>query len=78
MALQARSEATRQKILDATIDLFSQVGYAAAELGEIIDRAGMTRARFVPPLRLQRRAGNRDHRTRHQPDPRRVPPRVRI
>jgi hypothetical protein len=27
MALQARSEATRQKILDATIDLFSHVGY---------------------------------------------------
>ncbi len=43
MALQARSEATRQKILDAAIDLFSEVGYAAAELGEIIERAGMTK-----------------------------------
>ncbi len=40
MALQARSEATRQKILDAAIDLFSQVGYAAAGLGEIIEGAG--------------------------------------
>lgn len=43
MALQARSETTRQKILDAAIDLFSQVGYAATGLGEIIDRAGMTK-----------------------------------
>jgi hypothetical protein len=30
---QARSEATRQKILGAAIDLFSEVGYAAAGLG---------------------------------------------
>jgi AcrR family transcriptional regulator len=43
MAPQARSEATRQKILDAAIDLFSEVGYASARLGEIIERAGMTK-----------------------------------
>jgi AcrR family transcriptional regulator len=43
MAPQARSEATRQKILNAAIDLFSEVGYAAAGLGEIIERAGMTK-----------------------------------
>ena len=43
MARQVRSEATRRKILDAAIDLFSQVGYAAAGLGEIIERAGMTK-----------------------------------
>ena len=43
MAHQARSEATRQKILNAAIDLFSEVGYAAAGLGEIIERAGMTK-----------------------------------
>ena len=43
MVSQARSEATRQKILDAAIDLFSEVGYAAAGLGEIIERAGMTK-----------------------------------
>ncbi|MGH3556577.1 TetR family transcriptional regulator [Mycobacterium sp.] len=43
MAPQARSEATRQKILDAAMDLFSEVGYAAAALGEIIDRTGMTK-----------------------------------
>jgi AcrR family transcriptional regulator len=43
MAPQARSETTRQKILNAAIDLFSEVGYAAAGLGEIIERAGMTK-----------------------------------
>src|SRR5271166_6668787 len=43
MVPQARSGATRQRILDAAIDLFSQVGYAAAGLGEIIERAGMTK-----------------------------------
>jgi AcrR family transcriptional regulator len=43
MVPQARSENTRQKILNAAIDLFSEVGYAAAGLGEIIDRAGMTK-----------------------------------
>jgi AcrR family transcriptional regulator len=43
MVLQARSEATRQRLLDAAIDLFSEVGYAAAGLGEIIERAGMTK-----------------------------------
>jgi AcrR family transcriptional regulator len=43
MAPQARSEATRQKILNAAIDLFSEGGYAAAGLGEIIERAGMTK-----------------------------------
>ena len=43
MVPQARSETTRQKILDAAMDLFSEVGYAAAGLGEIIERAGMTK-----------------------------------
>ena len=43
MATQARSETTRQKLLDAAIDLFNEVGYAAAGLGEIIERAGMTK-----------------------------------
>ncbi len=43
MAPQARSEATRHKILNAAIDLFSAVGYAATGLGEVIERAGMTK-----------------------------------
>jgi AcrR family transcriptional regulator len=43
MAPQARSETTRQKLLDAAIDLFTQVGYATAGLEEIIERTGMTK-----------------------------------
>ncbi len=43
MAPQARAEATRQRILNAAVDLFSTVGYAAAGLGEVIERAGMTK-----------------------------------
>ncbi|OBG29097.1 hypothetical protein A5672_03435 [Mycobacterium alsense] len=43
MVPQARAETTRQKILDAAIDVFSEVGYAAAGLGEVIQRAGMTK-----------------------------------
>jgi AcrR family transcriptional regulator len=43
MVPQARSEATHQKILNAATDLFSEVGYAAAGLGEIIERVGMTK-----------------------------------
>jgi AcrR family transcriptional regulator len=40
---QARSETTRQKIFDAAVDVLSEVGYAATGLGEVIERAGMTK-----------------------------------
>lgn len=43
MARQVRSEATRQKIIDAAIDVFNEVGYTAAGRGAIIERAGMTK-----------------------------------
>ena len=43
MVRQARSEATRQKIINAAVDLFSEVGYANAGLGDIIERAAMTK-----------------------------------
>ncbi|MEE6179266.1 TetR/AcrR family transcriptional regulator [Mycobacterium sp. 050134] len=43
MARQVRSEATRRKILDAAIDVFGEVGYAAAGWGTIIERTGMTK-----------------------------------
>ena len=43
MARQVRSEVTRRKILDAAIDVFSEVGYAAAGWGTIIERTGMTK-----------------------------------
>lgn len=43
MARQVRSEVTRRKILDSAIDVFSEVGYAAAGWGTIIERTGMTK-----------------------------------
>jgi AcrR family transcriptional regulator len=43
MARQVRSELTRRKILDAAIDVFGEVGYAAAAWGTIIERTGMTK-----------------------------------
>jgi AcrR family transcriptional regulator len=43
MVRQARSEATRRRILDAAIDLFGEVGFAATGLGDIIERAELTK-----------------------------------
>lgn len=43
MARQARSELTRQKIITAAVDLFSEHGYPATGLGDIIARAEMTK-----------------------------------
>jgi AcrR family transcriptional regulator len=40
---QARSEVTRRKIINSAVDLFSEIGYAAAGLGDIIERAEMTK-----------------------------------
>src|ERR1700744_1953305 len=46
MARQVRSEVKRRKILDAAIDVFNEVGYAAADRGTIIERTGMTKGAF--------------------------------
>lgn len=43
MARQVRSEATRQKILDSAIEVFGEIGYAAAGWSTIIERTGMTK-----------------------------------
>jgi AcrR family transcriptional regulator len=43
MVRQARSEATRRKIMNAAVDLFTEVGYQATGLGDIIERAEMTK-----------------------------------
>ena len=43
MVRQARSEVTRQKIIDAAADLFTAQGYGATGLGDIIDRVGVTK-----------------------------------
>jgi AcrR family transcriptional regulator len=46
MARQVRSEATRRKILDAAVEVFAEVGFAAADRGTIIERTGMTKGAF--------------------------------
>ncbi len=46
MARQVRSEATRRKIIDAAVDVFTEVGYGAADRGAIIERTGMTKGAF--------------------------------
>jgi AcrR family transcriptional regulator len=46
MARQARSEATRRKILEAAVELFSEVGFAATGLGDIIERTELTKGAF--------------------------------
>jgi AcrR family transcriptional regulator len=43
MARQARSEATRRKIIASAVDLFNEMGYPATGLGDIIERAEMTK-----------------------------------
>ncbi|OBB34761.1 ScbR family autoregulator-binding transcription factor [Mycobacterium sp. 852002-51961_SCH5331710] len=43
MVRQARSEATRRRIIDAAVELFNEIGYPATSLGDIIERAEMTK-----------------------------------
>ncbi|MGV0853261.1 ScbR family autoregulator-binding transcription factor [Mycolicibacterium phlei] len=43
MVRQARSEATRRRIIAAAVALFNDVGYPATGLGDIIERAEMTK-----------------------------------
>ena len=43
MARQARSEVTRQRIIAAAVDVFIEIGYPATNLGDIIERAQMTK-----------------------------------
>ena len=43
MVRQARSEATRRRIMTSAVELFSEIGYPATGLGDIIGRAEMTK-----------------------------------
>jgi AcrR family transcriptional regulator len=43
MARQPRSEVTRRKIIDSAVDLINEVGYPAAGLADIIERAELTK-----------------------------------
>lgn len=43
MARQARSEVTRRTIITSAVELFNEIGYSAAGLGDIIDRTQLTK-----------------------------------
>jgi AcrR family transcriptional regulator len=43
---QARSEATRRKIIDSAVDLINGIGYPASGLADIIERAELTKGAF--------------------------------
>ncbi|WP_101949012.1 ScbR family autoregulator-binding transcription factor [Mycobacterium sp. 3519A] len=43
MVRQARSEATRRRIIASAVEVFNEIGYPAAGLGDIIERAEMTK-----------------------------------
>jgi AcrR family transcriptional regulator len=46
MAIQARAEATREKIIASAVDLFSQLGYGETGLSDVIDHAGVSKGAF--------------------------------
>ena len=46
MTVQARAEATHQKIIDAAIDLFEEIGYGNTSLSDIVERATVTKGAF--------------------------------
>lgn len=46
MALQARAEATRRRILDSAVDLFTELGYGETGLADVLARAGVSKGAF--------------------------------
>lgn len=46
MALQARAEATRRKILESAVYLFSELGYGETGLADVLQRAGVSKGAF--------------------------------
>lgn len=46
MALQARAEATRQRILDSAVELFEEVGYGETGLADVLMRANVSKGAF--------------------------------
>lgn len=46
MVVQARAEATRQKIIDAAVELFGTIGYGETGLADIMARADVTKGAF--------------------------------
>lgn len=46
MVVQARAEATREKIIGAAVDLFSRAGFCETGLSDVIDHAGVSKGAF--------------------------------
>ena len=59
---QARSEATRRKIIDSAVDLINEIGYPAAGLGDIIERAELTKGALYYHFDSKEALADRDHR----------------
>jgi AcrR family transcriptional regulator len=46
VALQARAEATRRRIIDSAVDLFDEFGYGETGLADVLQRAGVSKGAF--------------------------------
>lgn len=46
VALQARAEATRRRILDSAVDLFDELGYGETGLADVLQRANVSKGAF--------------------------------
>ena len=46
MALQARAEATRRKIIETAVELFGEIGYGETGLADVLQRAGVSKGAF--------------------------------
>lgn len=44
--MQARAEATRRKILDSAVELFTDLGYGETGLADVLQRAGVSKGAF--------------------------------
>ena len=46
MPRQARAEATRRRIIDSAVDLFTEMGYGETGLADVLQRAGVSKGAF--------------------------------
>lgn len=46
MALQARAEATRRRIIASAVQLFNELGYGETGLADVLERAGVSKGAF--------------------------------
>ncbi len=46
MALQARAEATRRRIIDSAVELFAELGYGETGLADVLQHAGVSKGAF--------------------------------